>query len=354
MSNQALTNRDISNLMGNVLSSFRIRHIPSGEVWRSSYAGPRTDHYDSTPMTPEDAAAYQRAFGSRQYDWIGEDCEMEVAPGVWAACGIPPFRHGGIIGTARPGSTFNNHSNVRPPAGWKRDGGHYCVYPINGTGGTTNATTLPSARNRKVSDLANQRAVQMNARGAMSRAAAQEALIKNGATEPPQEMPNVSVNYNIRVVTSGTVNIRSEPSTERGSLTVVGTARNGDSFDIDREQQGRDGNVESAKWLRIRGGKFNGRWVIARLTVRTAVPPATPQPTPGTWSVQCVAARESAYIDEQIARIRGMGYPDAFRTKSVNGWYQARVPAGTETQARQLTPVLRSKGFKEAFPVLNE
>jgi hypothetical protein len=64
-------------------------------------------------------------------------------------------------------------------------------------------------------------------------------------------------------------------------------------------------------------------------------------------------SHDSVYVDEQIAWIRGMGYPNAFRTKSANGWYQARVPAGTEQQARALAPILDKKGFKGAFPVRN-
>jgi len=125
MSNQLLSNREVSNLMGNALASFRIRHLRTGRIWRSSYAGMRTDHYDSTPMTPEDVAQYLLAFGNNVYDWIGEEIEVEVAPGRWAAASLVPFRHGSIIGNARPGSLFNNHSNVPPVGGWLRDGGHY-------------------------------------------------------------------------------------------------------------------------------------------------------------------------------------------------------------------------------------
>jgi hypothetical protein len=84
-----------------------------------------------------------------------------------------------------------------------------------------------------------------------------------------------------------------------------------------------------------------------------SIPSATPLPAPDTWSVQVIAARDSEYIDSMIARLRGMGYSSAFRTKSANGWYQARVPAGTQTQARELLPVMVGKGFKDAFSVRN-
>ena len=57
-----------------------------------------------------------------------------------------------------------------------------------------------------------------------------------------------------------------------------------------------------------------------------------------------------AFIDSQIARLRGMGYPDAY-INTGNGWCRARVLAGTEQQARALFPILREKGFKDAFPV---
>jgi len=314
----------------------------------------RTDHYDSTPMTPEDAAAYLRAFGNRQYDWIAEDCEAEVAPNVWAALGLVPFRHGGIIGNARPGSSFNNHSNVRPSDGWKRDGGHYCLYPSNGTGGTTNATALPAASNRKMSILANQRAVQMNARGAMSRAAAQEAFIKNGMTsKPPNVITAETVNYQVEVTASPTLNIRSEPSTAKRELTVVDTVRTGTHLDIDRTIDGHDHTAPNGTtlWGRINGGKYNHMWIALRHTKRTNNHPETPQPTV-PWSVQVLASRDSVDVDRQIARLRGMGYHDAFINVS-NGWHRARVPAGTEQQARALFPVLRSKGFTDAFPVQN-
>jgi len=306
-------------------------------------------------MTQQDADEYEKAFGNRQYDWIGEDVEIEVAANVWAAAGLVPFSHGGIIGTARPGSRFQNHSNVRPTTGWKRNGGHYCIYFSNSTGGTTNATTLPSANNRKVSKLANERAVAMNARGAMSRAAAQEAFIKGGSkTPPPTEMPNVSVNYQIEV--DGTsVNVRTEPTNSGGQKTVVTSLSRPTRLNIDREQQGLEGTV-MRKWLRIADGNLKGRWIIERLTKRVTTPPPTPQPTKGTWSVQCVATRSnpvgSAYIDEQIARIRGMGYPNAFRHTG-DGWCRARVPAGTIEQARTLLPTMVAKGFKDAFIVQN-
>jgi len=352
MSNQLLTNREVSNLMGNALASFRIRHLRTGRTWRSSYAGRREDHYDSTPMTPEDAEQYLLAFGNNVYDWIAEDVEIEVVPGIWVAAGLVPFRHGGIIGNARPGSSFNNHSNNPPVGGWKRDGGHYCIYFVNSTGGTTSATTLPQSRNRKVSELANQRALNPIARGAMSRAAAQEAFIKNGGTAPPATMPNVTVNYQIEV-TGSLVNIRSEPTT---SSNIIDSVRHGLMFDIDREQTGLDSQVNNphAVWLRIRGGKFDGRWIIQRFTRKTNNPPATPMPPKGTWSVQVVAVRSSVegslYVDDKIARLRGMGYPDAYRLTS-DGWCRARVPAGTEKQARELFPILRDKGFRDAFPV---
>jgi len=195
----------------------------------------------------------------------------------------------------------------------------------------------------------------MNARGAMSRAAAQEAFIKNGETaKPPTVITAETVNYQVEVTAVPTLNIRSEPSTEKRDLTVVDKVRTGTQFDIDREIDGHDHTAPSgvARWGRINGGKYNHMWIVLRHTKRTANHPETPQPTV-PWSVQVMASHDSGYIDAQIARLRGMGYHNAF-VHVGNGWHRARVPAGTEQQARALTPMLREKGFKDAFPVRND
>jgi hypothetical protein len=342
-----MTNREISNFMGaNVISSFRIRHIRTGKVWRSSYAGARTDHYDTTPMTPDDTRICIEAFGGVQ-EWIADWVEVEVTPGIWAACGYVPRRHGGIIGNARPGYPFNNHSNVMPSGGWKPNGGHDCLYFINSTGGTTAATHLPQSRNRKCSDLANQRATIMNARGAMSRAAAYEALIRGGNTVAPPTVTAETVNYNVRV-TSNTLNIRTEPTT---NSNIAFTVQRGASFDIDRTQNGHDHTAPTGVtlWGRIANGTHRHRWIALRHTERTIMPPVTVQPPAGTISVQIRASHDSVYIDDVIARVRGMGYPNIYRTKN-NGWYQARIPT-TESQARALIAELEPKGFQGAFIV---
>ena len=121
---ELLTNREVSDLMGKGLGSFRIRHLRTGIEWRSSYAGARTDHYDSTPMTPQDAAIFLSAINNNQ-EWLADDILVEVAPGVWVPAGLVPRMHGSIIGNAKPGAPFQSHSNVRPTTGWKVNGGHY-------------------------------------------------------------------------------------------------------------------------------------------------------------------------------------------------------------------------------------
>ena len=253
-----------------------------------------------------------------------------------------------------PGPDFPSRSNDGPFN--TPNGGHVCVYLMNSTGGTTSATTLPSANNRKASALANERAGVPVARGRMSRAGCQEANIRSGSTAvtPPTEMPNVSVNYRIEV-TGSSVNIRLFPSTNAAIITSV---RAGQQLDIEREQTGLDAQIgnPNAIWLRIRGGQWDGLWIIQRFTRKLETPPASTIPPAGTWSVQVMAARpspeSSARVDEIVGRLRGMGYPGAFRTEN-NGWYQIRVHAGTEAQARTLFPILRNQGFPDAFPVQN-
>jgi len=196
----------------------------------------------------------------------------------------------------------------------------------------------------------------MVARGARSRAAAHEAfLIRNPQIQVPTTMPNVTVNYQVEV-TASTLNIRSEPSTAQGDKTKVGSVIRGTRLDVEREQQGSDHTAPTGTttWGRIANGQFKGRWFALRWTEKINAHPATPQPPVGTWSVQCIAdhtgERGSAFIDNQIARLRGMGYPNAY-IHTGNGWCRARVPAGTEKQAQELFPILRDKGFRDAFPV---
>jgi len=281
-------------------------------------------------------------------------------PVIWfignraVAMGQHSFMHGGRQAGGNPGPEFPSRSNVGPFT--EPNGGHVCAYAMNSSGGTTAATTLPAGNNRLARQEANQRALTPVARGLHSRAACHESAIRGGTSaKPPAQMPNVSVNYQVRV-TGSSVNIRTGPGTNfatvKGSPVLRGT-----TFDIDREQRGLDSQVNdsNALWRRIRGGQFDSMWVVGRFTEETATPPATPQPTVGTWSVQCVAARgdtASAYIDGQIARLRGMGFADAFRT-NINGWYQARVPAGTREQAIALAAVMEDKGFTGAYPVQN-
>jgi len=346
-----MTNAEFGALLPKGNCSLLVRHAINGIEWYSSFAGMRHDHYDTTPTTPKDAANMLRANGGKQ-DWIAMPVHIRLPNGTWVPFGYVPRMHGSFIGGANPGAPFRSLSNVLPAGqSWPENGGHCCAYPINGTGGTTSATTLPSSNNRKVSTLANQRALSPVARGAMSRAAAQEALIRSGTSQvPPAQMPNVTVNYQVKV-TGSTVNIRAEPTT---NSKIIKSVTAGTRLNIDRTQTGLDAQVNNpnALWRRIADGEFKGRWIIGRFTEQIAASPPTVQPPSGSWSVQCVAAHDSVYIDNIIARLRGMGYSNAFRTKSPNGWYQARVPAGTEQQARALFPTLRDKGFKDAFPVL--
>ena len=349
-----MTNREFGEALprGNV--SLLVRHAVNGIEWWSSFNGIRTDHYDTTPTTPQDAANMLRANGGAQ-DWIAMPVWIRLPDGRWVDFGYVPRMHGSFVAGGKPGAPFQNHSNVPPAGGWKANGGHCCCYAINSTGGTTAATTLPAANNRKARALANQRAVTMNARGAMSRAACHEANLRSSTpATPPAQLPPETINFMVEI-TGSTVNIRSEPSTARGNASVVETTRAGERFSVDRRQEGPDHTAPSgrAMWYRVNGGPHNGRWFAERLSRQITTPPPTPQPAPGTLSIQVVAARDSVYIDTRIARLRGMGYANAFRTKSVNGWYQARVPAGTEAQARNLLPVLVDKGFKDAFIVRN-
>jgi len=347
-----MTNAEFARAFPAGTASFLFRDGITGIEWRTSYVGLRTDHYDSTPMTPQDSANFLRAINNRQ-NWIAIWGYAQLPNGTWVDFGIVPRMHGGIIGSARPGAPFQNHSNVRPASGWKENGGHYCGYLINSVGGTTNATSLPASNNSRVSAEANRRAVQLVARGAMSRAAAHEANLRSLKPEAPMiSYPNVTVNYQVKVAGSS-VNIRTGPGTNHG---IVRPVTRGTRFDIDREQTGPDAQAgnPNARWLRIRGGEFNNMWIVERFTARliTSELPAAPQPKPGTWSVQVMAARDHTYVDEMIARFRGMGYPNAYRYDG-NGWYRVRIPGGTEAQARALLPELRERGYGDAFPVRN-
>ena len=264
MNVQLLTNAEFGALLPRGNCSLRVKHMVNGIEWHSGFCGIRADHYDTTPSAPQDAANMIRANGGVQ-DWVAMPVAIELPDGTWCGFGYVPRMHGSFIGGGNPGPPFRSLSNVLPAGqSWPENGGHCCAYTVNSTGGTTSATSLPSSNNRKVSILANQRALIPVARGAMSRAGAHEA------------------------------NIRSSSPTAA---------------------------------------------------------PETTLPVSGTWSVQVVAARDPLYTDRIIARLRGMGYTDAFRTKSANGWYQARVPAGTQEQARALVPVMVNKGFKDAFQV---
>jgi hypothetical protein len=349
---ELLTNAEFGRRLGSGNRSLRFRSMLDTSIeWFMSFNGVRSDHYDCTPTTPQDTQRMLRANGGRQ-NWIAIPVAIEISPGQWVAGGLNTVMHGSRIGGGNPGADFPSRSNTPPPTGqsWPQ-GGHVCLYLVNSTGGASNET----ATNTHARALANQRAGTPHARGRRARAAAHEANLRSGSTTaPPATMPNVTVNYQVEV-TGNPVNIRNEPSTARGQATVVGQVRPPERLNIDREQQGQDGN-NITTWGRINGGKFNGMWIALRLTRRTTTPPPTPQPTPGTWSVQCAAARSnpegSAYIDNIVARLRGMGYPNAFRCSGA-GWCRARVPAGTEQQARNLTPILRDKGFGDAFPTRN-
>ena len=83
----------------------------------------------------------------------------------------------------------------------------------------------------------------------------------------------------------------------------------------------------------------------------TPKPPPVQQPAAEKWDVQCEASRDATYIDGKVAQLKELGYPGAYRNVSESGFHQARVPAGTEAQARALFPTLRGQGFPEAFPI---
>jgi uncharacterized protein YraI len=138
--------------------------------------------------------------------------------------------------------------------------------------------------------------------------------------------------------------VRSEPSTARGSATVIGSVARGSRQLITGETTGPG----ASKWLQTDFGGARA-WISADLTRRIAelVPV-------GTISVQARASREQADIDKVIARLTTAGFDNAYYTYT-NGWHQARVGSyPTREAALAIKPRLKELGYEDAFLVRNE
>jgi len=189
---EMLTNAEFGRLIGPGNSIQRVRDELTGIEFNMAFAGPRGCHYDMTPATPDDMAAFRRAFG--QLSWLARPM-LVIFGDLWVPMGIHGFMHGSFIGNGNPGPGFHNRSNNGPFN--TPDGGHVCGYLRNSSGGTTGATVLPAGNNRLARPEANRRAATFIARGLRSRAAAHEAYIAaverlNSSTVPPTQQTTVN------------------------------------------------------------------------------------------------------------------------------------------------------------------
>jgi hypothetical protein len=261
------TNQEVGRLIGNGASIRRCRSLLNNIEFNLSFGGPRSDHYDVTPTTPDDMQAMLRANNGLQ-NWIALPVAIQVGD-RWIAAGLNTLMHGSRIGGGNPGPQFPSLSNNPPPAGqrWPQ-GGHVCLYFQNSSGGAGDGT------NRHARAEANQRAGTPNVRGRQARAACHEASFRSVETPPAPQATLTEVNYEVEII-RGPINIRPGPGTNQNP--PAGTASNPATFRIDAEQEGPDNSIPAGRtmWGRVAEGQHRGRWLALRLTNRLAEAPPT-------------------------------------------------------------------------------
>jgi hypothetical protein len=306
-----------------------------------SFGGHRDDHFDMTPTTPDDTRIMLRANGGLQ-NWMAIPVEIELPDGRWVVAGCNTRMHGSRQGGGNPGVGFPSRSDLiqlqSKPGTWDI-GGHVCVYLINSTGGAGESA------NRHARAEAN-RLAENGTRGRNSRAAAYEAWFRAGGTHTTAPPINIiPVSYAVQITTrKDPLQVRSEPSTARGSATVIGSVPRLSRQNVTGETTGPG----ASKWLRIVFGGAQA-WISADFTHRIAdlVPI-------GTFSVQFLASRNQADVDKAIARLTASGFDNAYYTYT-NGWNQARIgPYTTREAALATKPRLTELGYKDAFLIRNE
>ena len=175
----------LTNVQFNALKpvgSYPAYDIVSGLDYFVSFAGARSDHYDITPTTENDALIFERAIGGiplRKWRHARPTLVTHPPTGRFVCFGFAMFMHHIHIGSGRPGPRYLSFNEVGPP--WSPingkpplpavGGGHICGYLCDSTGGAGDAPN-PACRAE-----ANALAMELlgGKRGGQARAAAYEA-----------------------------------------------------------------------------------------------------------------------------------------------------------------------------------
>jgi len=161
------TNAEFAQLLGSK-RSIPCHDILSGISWMESFSGARSDHYDTTPTTPDDMAKLEKAV-KQNLGWPARPTWYEPQPNIYVPAGSCTFMHHIRIGGGNPGPKYPSR-NEQPP--WTRWGGHRCNYFRNSIGGAGNGNNIHSRAE------ANTRAGTPSGNGKQGRAACWEAYFR--------------------------------------------------------------------------------------------------------------------------------------------------------------------------------
>jgi len=279
-----MTPTEINRLIPNRAASYLGVDVASRRTFREMFGGHRTDHFDTTPATPTDAAIAEAIIRSdflRQ--WLARPTVFWLVD-RWVAFGLCYRMHHIRIGGGNPGAKYPslNDAVARNPDGTWKDGGHRCNYPVSGVGGAGRAP------NNSVGAEANRlaRLLRNGEDGGQARAAAEQAFISGntalfleflatitpGGSTPPGPSPApplFRIGDEVRFV--GTQHFSSAGATQ-GAPARPGTAKITDMVDLSRPNP--------YHVVRVHGGGSDVHgWVPASSIVALVTsppPPSTP------------------------------------------------------------------------------
>ena len=113
-------------------------------------------------------------------------------------------------------------------------------------------------------------------------------------------------------------------------------------------------------WLRIKGGEYNGRWIIDRLTKKVTIPsaPVTTKPEPPPpkkgFAVQVISSTLEREATAAVSKLQSLGYSNAYLVSS-NVRFMARVgPFPSRAEALMARDRLISQGFRNDSFIVEE
>ena len=165
--------------------------------------------------------------------------------------------------------------------------------------------------------------------------------------------PTTSVNYQVQITVTNTLNLRTGAGTNHPQVTANGMIRqfrNGEIHTIVRESKGQGANLwgqlPCGNWIALLG--LNGEFFTRRLT---AAPPKNqpvvqlPSTVTKSWRVQCVASHARIDAERMADRLIAAGHY-AYVT-NYGGWYRAQVGNfATAAEAKVQEAILQNHGFK--------